>query len=111
MPIARWFWCGVLDIDLTPRAEDAGSGWETDTNGLRLGIHERGPAPGAPPPLPYFPLPARPTPLGGGPGLAGAFSPPGGGGPFCGAWGARLFSWAARRPPASQPRRIRERSA
>jgi predicted enzyme related to lactoylglutathione lyase len=51
---ARRFWRAVLDIDLTPRVGDAGSGWETDTHGLRLGIHERGPGPGDTASLPYF---------------------------------------------------------
>jgi predicted enzyme related to lactoylglutathione lyase len=51
---ARRFWSGVLGIDPTPRAPDAGSGWEADTDGLRLGIHERGPNPGDTASLPYF---------------------------------------------------------
>jgi predicted enzyme related to lactoylglutathione lyase len=55
MPIARaGFWRGVLEIDLTPRVPDAGSGWETDTDSLRLGIHERGPGPGDTASLAYF---------------------------------------------------------
>jgi len=33
---------------------DAGSGWQTDTDGLRLGVHERGPGPGDTASLPYF---------------------------------------------------------
>src|SRR5829696_1852948 len=51
---ARGFWRGVLGLDLTPRVKDAGSGWETDTDGLHLGIHERGPGPGDTASLPYF---------------------------------------------------------
>jgi predicted enzyme related to lactoylglutathione lyase len=51
---ARRFWRGVLGIELTARAPDAGSGWETETDGLRLGIHERGPGPGDTASLPYF---------------------------------------------------------
>jgi len=51
---ARRFWRGVLDIDLTPRDPGAGSGWETDTGTLRLGIHERGRGPGDTAALPYF---------------------------------------------------------
>jgi predicted enzyme related to lactoylglutathione lyase len=31
----------------------AGSGWQTNSDGLRLGIHERGPGPGATASLPY----------------------------------------------------------
>jgi predicted enzyme related to lactoylglutathione lyase len=51
---ARRFWRGVLGAELTPRPEDAGSGWETDHEGLRIGVHERGPGPGDTASLPYF---------------------------------------------------------
>jgi predicted enzyme related to lactoylglutathione lyase len=44
---ARRFWHGVLGISLAPR-------WQTDTDGLRLGVHERGPGPGDTASLPYF---------------------------------------------------------
>jgi catechol 2,3-dioxygenase-like lactoylglutathione lyase family enzyme len=43
---ARRFWHGVLGVTLAPRPAAAGSGWQTDTDGLRLGVHERGPGPG-----------------------------------------------------------------
>jgi predicted enzyme related to lactoylglutathione lyase len=48
------FWKAVLGIGLEPRPEEAGSGWETEAGGLRLGIHERGPGPGDTASLPYF---------------------------------------------------------
>jgi predicted enzyme related to lactoylglutathione lyase len=48
------FWEGVLGASPSPRAADAGSGWEAETDGLRLGIHERGPGPGDTASLPYF---------------------------------------------------------
>jgi len=51
---ARGFWSGVLGVDLSPRSEGAGSGWETATDGLRLGVHERGRGPGDTGSLPYF---------------------------------------------------------
>jgi predicted enzyme related to lactoylglutathione lyase len=51
---ARRFWLGVLDVEVTPRPTDAGSGWEIEKDGLRLGIHERGPGPGDTASLPYF---------------------------------------------------------
>jgi predicted enzyme related to lactoylglutathione lyase len=51
---ARRFWHGVLGVTLAPRAVATGSGWQTDTDGLRLGIHERGPGPGDTASLPYF---------------------------------------------------------
>ena len=43
---ARRFWHAVLEVTLAPRPSAAGSGWETDTDGLRLGVHPRGPGPG-----------------------------------------------------------------
>ena len=48
------FWHGVLDIDLEPRPPEAGSGWETNAEGLRLGVHARGTGPGDTAALPYF---------------------------------------------------------
>jgi predicted enzyme related to lactoylglutathione lyase len=51
---ARRFWLGVLGVSLAPRPAAAGSGWQTDTDGLRLGVHERGPGPGDTASLPYF---------------------------------------------------------
>ena len=48
------FWEGVLGTELGPRSEDAGSGWEVERDGLRLGVHERGPGPGDTASLPYF---------------------------------------------------------
>jgi predicted enzyme related to lactoylglutathione lyase len=51
---ARSFWGGVLGTELAPRDAKAGSGWETEEDGLRLGVHERGPGPGDTASLPYF---------------------------------------------------------
>ena len=51
---ARRFWRGVLGVTLAPRPAAAGSGWQTDADGLRLGVHERGPGPGDTASLPYF---------------------------------------------------------
>ena len=51
---ARRFWTGVLGAVLEPRPAEAGSGWEDERDGLRLGIHERGPGPGDTASLPYF---------------------------------------------------------
>ena len=51
---ARRFWHGVLGVTLARRPAAAGSGWQTDTDGLRLGVHERGPGPGDTASLPYF---------------------------------------------------------
>jgi predicted enzyme related to lactoylglutathione lyase len=50
------FWHGVLGVALTPRPAAAGSGWQTEADNLRLGVHERGPGPGDTASLPYFPV-------------------------------------------------------
>jgi predicted enzyme related to lactoylglutathione lyase len=51
---ARRFWKGVLGAELAPRPAEAGSGWETQSEELRLGVHERGAGPGDTASLPYF---------------------------------------------------------
>lgn len=51
---ALHFWSGVLGAELAPRKGDAGSGWEAEDDGLRLGVHERGLGPGDTASLPYF---------------------------------------------------------
>ena len=48
------FWRELLGVDLSPRGADAGQGWESETDGLRLGVHERGTGPGDTGSLPYF---------------------------------------------------------
>jgi len=68
---ARRFWQTLLGVELEARPPEAGSGWEAEADGVRLGIHERGPGPGDTASLPYFgvaDLPAtleRVTELGG----------------------------------------------
>ena len=51
---SRAFWTGVLGVELAPRSEEAGAGWESERDGLRLGVHERGKGPGDTASLPYF---------------------------------------------------------
>jgi predicted enzyme related to lactoylglutathione lyase len=51
---ARRFWSGLLGVELAPRAASAGSGWEAEREGLRLGMHERGTGPGDTGSLPYL---------------------------------------------------------
>jgi predicted enzyme related to lactoylglutathione lyase len=48
------FWRAVLGVELEARPEAAGAGWEVEEDGLRLGVHERGPGPGDTASLPYF---------------------------------------------------------
>ena len=65
------FWGGVLGAELSQRPAEEGSGWVAEEDGLRLGVHERGPGPGDTASLPYFSVPdlegavARVTDLGG----------------------------------------------
>ena len=60
---ARRFWHGVLGVTLAPRPAAAGSGWQTDSDDLRLGVHERGAGPGDTASLPYFTVADLPTTL------------------------------------------------
>jgi predicted enzyme related to lactoylglutathione lyase len=60
---ARRFWRGVLGVELEPREADAGSGWESDRDGLRLGVHERGSGPGDTAALPYLTVSDMPAAL------------------------------------------------
>jgi uncharacterized protein len=48
------FWAGLLRVELAPRPASAGSGWEAESDGLRLGVHERGTGPGDTGSLPYL---------------------------------------------------------
>ena len=57
------FWRDVLGVDLEPRSDDAGSGWEAEVDGLHLGVHERGPGPGDTASLPYFTVADLPATL------------------------------------------------
>jgi predicted enzyme related to lactoylglutathione lyase len=57
------FWRGVLGVEPAPRSGNAGAGWETDDDGLRLGVHERGPGPGDTASLPYFSVDDLPAAL------------------------------------------------
>jgi predicted enzyme related to lactoylglutathione lyase len=57
------FWSGVLGAELAPRPDDAGAGWEVESDGLRLGLHERGSGPGDTASLPYFSVADLPVAL------------------------------------------------
>ena len=48
------FWQGVLGVELAARTAEQGAGWQTESEELRLGVHERGPGPGDTASLPYF---------------------------------------------------------
>jgi predicted enzyme related to lactoylglutathione lyase len=51
---ARRFWGGLLQVELEPRADGEGEGWQTGGAGSALGLHERGTGPGDRVSLPYF---------------------------------------------------------
>ena len=51
---ARRFWTACWAPRSRRRPAEAGSGWEIEDDGLRLGVHERGPGPGDTASLPYF---------------------------------------------------------
>ena len=54
---ARRFWDGLLGTELSARDAEQGAGWMSEADGLRLGVHERGPGPGDTASLPYFSVP------------------------------------------------------
>jgi predicted enzyme related to lactoylglutathione lyase len=51
---ARRFWAALLDVELGPRDDGEGQGWQTHSGGPAVGIHERGTGPGDTFSLPYF---------------------------------------------------------
>jgi predicted enzyme related to lactoylglutathione lyase len=48
------FWSGLLGVELEPRAEGEGEGWQSRRSEAPVGVHERGPGPGDTRSLPYF---------------------------------------------------------
>ncbi|HXF31536.1 MAG TPA: VOC family protein [Solirubrobacterales bacterium] len=50
------FWRELLAVDLAPRREGEGAGWVAESDGVRIGLHERGRGPGDTASLPYFPV-------------------------------------------------------
>ena len=53
---ARRFWRELLGVELRERGEGEGAGWVTESDGVRVGVHERGRGPGDTASLPYFPV-------------------------------------------------------
>jgi predicted enzyme related to lactoylglutathione lyase len=51
---ARHFWAALLDVELAPREDGEGQGWQTHSGGAEVGVHERGRGPGDTFSLPYF---------------------------------------------------------
>jgi predicted enzyme related to lactoylglutathione lyase len=96
---ARQFWHGVLGVELTPRSAAAGSGWQIDTDGLRLGIHSRGRGPGDTASLPYFTVANVATTLDRVRELGGSVIPPGDRWAVCRDSEGSPFALAAALPP------------
>lgn len=51
------FWSGVLAVELDPRHEGEGEGWQTHSGSPAIGVHARGRGPGDSFSLPYFAVP------------------------------------------------------
>jgi uncharacterized protein len=51
---ARRFWSSLLDVELEPRRDGEGDGWQTHSDGPAVGVHARGRGPGDSFSLPYF---------------------------------------------------------
>jgi predicted enzyme related to lactoylglutathione lyase len=51
---ARRFWSRLLGVTLAQRDAAQGRGWQADSEGSAIGIHERGSGPGDTASLPYF---------------------------------------------------------
>jgi predicted enzyme related to lactoylglutathione lyase len=51
---ARRFWSGLLGVELEPRGEGQGQGWQSRATTPAIGVHERGRGPGDSYSLPYF---------------------------------------------------------
>jgi predicted enzyme related to lactoylglutathione lyase len=54
---ARRFWSELLGVELQPRSDGEGQGWQTHSAGPAVGVHERGRGPGDSFSLPYFEVP------------------------------------------------------
>lgn len=51
---ARRFWSTLLAVELNERSSAEGLGWQAESGGSAIGIHERGRGPGDTASLPYF---------------------------------------------------------
>jgi predicted enzyme related to lactoylglutathione lyase len=51
---ARRFWGELLGVEIEPRADSEGEGWQTRASSPAVGVHARGRGPGDSFSLPYF---------------------------------------------------------
>jgi predicted enzyme related to lactoylglutathione lyase len=51
---AQRFWTGLLEVELRPRGDGEGDGWQTPGDSPAVGVHARGRGPGDSFSLPYF---------------------------------------------------------
>lgn len=73
---ARRFWSELLGVELEPRREGQGEGWQSGS-APAIGIHERGSGPGDTRALPYFPVDDLPAAIARVPELGGTVIHPG----------------------------------
>ena len=97
---ARRFWHGLLGAELSERGAEQGAGWEAENDGLRLGVHERGPGPGDTASLPYFTVPDIEAAVGRVTELGGSVIHPGERWAICRDSEGSPFALARRDPPA-----------
>ena len=53
---ARRFWEGLLETTFESREVEDGRGWQSEYEGIAVGVHQRGTGPGDRFSLPYFPV-------------------------------------------------------
>jgi predicted enzyme related to lactoylglutathione lyase len=95
------FWSGVLGIELEPRREPEGEGWQTHTEGTEVGVHARGRGPGDSFSLPYLTVDDMPQALERVAALGGAVVHPGAQWAICRDSEGSPFALALAPPPGA----------
>ena len=95
------FWSGVLGIELEPRREHEGGGWQTHTEGTEVGVHARGRGPGDSFSLPYLTVDDMPEALERVAALGGAVVHPGAQWAICRDSEGSPFALALAPPPGA----------
>jgi predicted enzyme related to lactoylglutathione lyase len=98
---ALGFWSDFLDVELSPRSEDEGEGWQSRARTPQVGVHARGRGPGDSFSLPYFAVDDLPAALERVTTLGGAVVHPGERWAICKDSEGSPFGLAARTAPPS----------
>jgi predicted enzyme related to lactoylglutathione lyase len=98
---ALCFWSGLLGLELEPRREHEGEGWQTHTEGTEVGVHARGRGPGDSFSLPYLTVPDMPQALERVAALGGAVVHPGAQWAICRDSEGSPFALALAPPPGT----------